>query len=255
MEIRRVALACLALALATDGAAAERTAPGPGCLDARAVERVRRFDPDTLLIGSPSGHFVLNLVPGCGAGLQDEQTLLAADGWVCGGEREFVRAGDVLCPIAALTPLPAREYARLALRLDQAATAGSGGTTTLAAVEVTAKAGPALRFRGDPEYCFSRRALRGWRLDGNDLVVDTAPRRAGGNRRYRVELAHACPELEWNESIDFRSGIGLGLICGNPGDRVEAVVEADAALTLDRLEAARAGVRSSCQIAAVYPER
>jgi hypothetical protein len=248
-------LASIALATLPFACRAESREPRAGCLDARAVQKLRHFDPDTLLVGSPGGGFVLNLAAGCGASLRGPQTLLAQDGWVCGGEREFVRAGETHCPIIGLTPLPAREYARLAMSLDRTRPPQvNGDEVVLETLEVTAPAEqPALRFRGDPDYCFTPGALRGWRVDGNDLVVQTAPRHAGGNRSYRVELAHGCPDLAWQDEIAFRSGIGLGLICGNPGDKVLGL-GTSAGRHLQRGSVETPGdSRAGCEIAAVYP--
>lgn len=245
---------CLAAGLLASGIAAGETdraaMPHPACLDARAVERVRNFDPDTLLIAAAGTHFVVTMAKDCGKTLQGTQSLLAHEGWVCAGEREYVAAGIAVCPIAAVTPIPEREYARLALGIDRTQRGASDGVA-LAPVEVTAATRRApLRLRGDPDYCFSSKALRGWHLSGNDLIVITAPRHAGGNRSYRVELAHSCPELTWKNEVGFSSGMGTGLICGNPGDKVFGT-GGGAGGSFGSLGT---GLRSGCAIAAVYPE-
>jgi hypothetical protein len=256
-------LVCAGLILAADSfvasdAWARGASPAPGCLDARAVERVRHFDPDTLLVGAAGRGFVVNLADGCGARLEGAQTLLADEGWVCGRPREFVRAGETVCPIVALAPVEAKQYAELARKLDQASAhdAAAGGAVALEPLEVTAPAKRTVaHFRGDPDYCFSPAAMRGFQLDGNDIIVLTAPRRAGGHKSYRVELSFACPDLAWHHEIGFRSGVGSGLICGNPGDKVFGLDGAPGGdLRGGEGQDASRFSRADCGIAAVYPE-
>jgi hypothetical protein len=108
-------------------------------------------------------------------------------------------------------------------------------------------------FRGDVDYCFSTDAVRGWQLDGNEIVVQTSKRRAGGHDSYRVALAGSCPELEWADSVEFYSGVGIGMICGNAGDKalaVDTTLEPGIEQRGPMLMARTGG----CPIAAVFPE-
>jgi hypothetical protein len=164
--------------------------------------------------------------------------------------------------VARLAP---RDYARLAREHDRAQahldSRGDGTAIALDPVEVRADvARRRLRFRGDPEYCFSPDAVRSWSLDGGDIVIATSPRRAGGKRAYRIELANNCPELTRFDTLDFVSGVDIGLICGNPGDHARgrrshtapgpdfsAGVRGPSLIT-------RASSEVGCPIAAVYPD-
>ena len=183
----------MSLGLAAAGvtqAGARSPSPAPDCLDARAVQRVRHFDPDTLLVGAGGRGFVVDLPKGCGAQLKGPQTLLAEEGWVCGRPREFVRARETLCPILAVAPVAPRDYARLAMQLDQATPANPDATAAVALepVEVTASAErKSVRFRGEPDYCFSPAALRGFQMDGGDEVFGLGSNAGRNLQRGDVE--------------------------------------------------------------------
>ena len=95
------------------------------------------------------------------------------------------------------------------------------------------------------------------------MLVELSPRRSGGHRYYRVELAQTCPDLDSAPAIVFRSGVGIGLICGNPGDRVIAQDSGGGSLfdagdpgfvfADDPRRSGRMGMRVQCSVAAVYP--
>jgi hypothetical protein len=61
--------------------------------------------------------------------------------------------------------------------------------------------------------CLDPERARGWSLlDSSTVYVDA------GRRRYLIDLDFACPELGYARSISFRSGGGIGRICGNAGE-------------------------------------
>jgi hypothetical protein len=257
--------ALLLLLGAVAAANARGPAPGPDCLDARALERVRTIDPNTLLVASGNGRFVVAHATGCSAGTPEAPSrLVAREGWACGAEREFLQEGDSLCPLLSVTRVDARVYAGLAAAADGHSFARRGeGRPTLAPVEVTAATSRPRGFRGDTDYCFPIRAVRGWKPSPEGVVVLTSPNRAGGKRRYRVEFTSSCPEIEWAEAVDFQSGVSIGMICGHPGDRVtmleetgvfgEEATEQGAPARIG-WNPASTGYRGACFIASVFPE-
>ena len=257
MQARCLALAVVFVPLL---AAARAPAPSDACLDARAIERVRAIDENTLVVAAGNGRFVVAHASGCDA--KQPAELLATEGWACGAEKEFVKVADMLCPVISVTRIDGRTYAGLAAAADQREFfVMKEGDTALEPVEVTAKAAKQRAgFRGDTDYCFSPAAVRGWQLDGNEIIVQTSKRRAGGNSSYRVLLSSSCPELEWADNVEFESGVGIGMICGHAGDK--AIARDDFGIPgtaergpaqLSRTAAAREG-RGGCTIAAVYPE-
>ena len=222
-------------------AVARSPAPSPECMDARAMQEVRQSTPLSLLVlGSDDRRFHVELGSECKLALQDEDaTLLAEDGWVCGREREFVQTAGQTCRIAAVRGIDAREYAELARSSDR-----QQAIKTLAAVEV--RTDHRHGFAGSTSYCFSPRHLRAWSEDGKSMLVEMSPKRSRGNRYYRVELVQSCPALDSSPAISFESGMGIGLICGNPGDRVVAIAEQGGFSSR--------GIKTmSCAIGAVYP--
>lgn len=193
-------------------------APSPDCLDARRVDRVYPVSAWQLAVAQADGRrFRVELGAECPAVLAADAklSLLSHEGWACGGAREFVvdASSGAACPIAALAPADAREFA--ALLRD----AGQGDGGQLAVVEVRAKAPRA--FRGSHDHCFAARHVRAWSESGEALEVEVSGARSGGNTRYRVELGEVCPDLGRAVSVGFRSGTDNGVICGNAGDRVE----------------------------------
>ena len=246
--MRRIAL--LALALFPVLAPARAPAPAGDCLDARTIERVHAVDENTLALDAANGWFVVAHASGCS--VRGKATLLAAEGWACGDGKEFVQVGDTLCPVLSVTRVDGRTYAGLAAAADRRGYPADG-TPSLAPVEVEARTRRGGGFRGDSSYCFAPDAVRGWQLDGSSqLVVQTSPRRAGGKKSYRVELDGACPELAWADSVEFRSGVGIGMICGHAGDRAFAHDDG-IELGIDERAPTRFALRG-CGIAAVWPE-
>jgi hypothetical protein len=58
-----------------------------------------------------------------------------------------------------------------------------------------AAAARAIPFGGSPSYCFATRNVRAWSSDPQGMLVETNPRRNGGHRYYRVELAAIAASL------------------------------------------------------------
>ncbi len=236
-----------------------RVAPAPGCLDARQMAEVRQASSTELAVQGRDGQrFRIALSSGCPGAGGDDAVLLAREGWVCGTGKEYVRIGEATCAVTAIATIDAREYAAMA----RAATVpADDGLTTLETVEVRA---PKRRgFAGSSSFCFNPRYLRAWSEDSQGMLVELSPRRSGGHRYYRVELAQSCPDLDSAPAITFRSGVGIGLICGNPGDRVVAQDSggnslfdsgnADAWIPGDERRWSRRGIRVQCSVSAVYP--
>ena len=76
------------------------------------------------------------------------------------------------------------------------------------------------RFTGTSDYCLRVDALPGWQEDREGLRVEVSPRRAGGNRLYRIETHGGCGDMANAETLRLVSGVGLGMVWGNPGNRV-----------------------------------
>lgn len=63
--------------------------------------------------------------------------------------------------------------------------------------------------------CLDPTRARSWHhIDSDEILVDA------GRQRFHLRLATSCPELDYNHTLVFRSGHGIGRICGNSGDRV-----------------------------------
>lgn len=63
--------------------------------------------------------------------------------------------------------------------------------------------------------CLDPDRARAWHLiDSDEILVDA------GRRKFHLELQPSCPELGFAIAIGFRSGDGIGRICGSPADRV-----------------------------------
>ena len=262
----------LALASATAAAAGPadtRQAPAEHCLDTRQVDSVYQPNDTQLLVASGSRHFQLTLSSACpGLTQADGLSLRAPQGFVCGSGQETVVAGNQRCPVVAVTEIDSRSYALGARQSQHHSNRQSG---TLDTVEVTAKAGVdreqrfARGFVGTSDYCFDPAQMRSWTETPEGLQVMVNPRRNQGNVTYAVELQGSCPMLSSSPSVFFRSGMGLGQICGNAGDRVVAVRDAFNGepgpawnnIGAQPMASAGAGMTTvatgQCQIAAVYP--
>lgn len=244
-----MSLALLLLALAP--LAADRApAPSADCLDARTTSQVRQLDERTLLVSAVGSYH--RIVTEAACPVADNAALLAREGWVCGGEREYVQSGQQLCRITQVQPLSAREYARQARRIDLSGQGIDG--EVMPGVEVRARLSSQRGFRGSPEYCVRPSLVRGWSADGEGILVQTSKRRSGGHGSYRIEFAGGCPDAAYLSNLRLKSGVGLDLVCGNPGD--VAVLEADSSVSasIERISATPTlATARGCLIAAVYP--
>lgn len=217
MQIAALALLLLLQPAAAEPPAPRADAPAPNCVDARSVTQMRQIAADVLLVASASTRHRISLHDAC-ADAAIGASLLAKDGWVCGGgAREFVQTATLLCPIRAVEVVSARDYAQWSRAADMAA-ATAEDTTLLPAVESRGKRKALRGFRGSPEYCLRPSAVRSWSEDGGGLIVHTAKDRSGGNSNYRVDLGGNCPQLAYMSNLSLQSGVGLDLVCGNAGD-------------------------------------
>lgn len=241
-------------------ALAQRVPPAPDCLDARQMSEVRQASSRQLAVQGQDGRrFRITLGEDCPGAGEASAVLLAREGWVCGAGDEFVRMGASVCAVAGVERIDARAYAAMAR--EASIRRANDDVKTLETVQV--RAPQRKGFAGSPSFCFNPRHLRAWSEDSKGMLVELSPRRSGGHRYYRVELAQTCPDLDSAPAIVFRSGVGIGLICGNPGDRVIAqdsgggsLFDAgDPALAFadDPRRSARMGMRVQCKVAAVYP--
>lgn len=254
--IRTAMFAATVLCMAASTMASSRTPPPhPDCVDARQVEEVRQPDDEALIVAlADGGRFRVGFERACpgmlaGHGQQSAPaSLLAAQGWICGGDNEQVRSGTRSCAIATVRRLDAAEYASLARRSHRR----PDGIPVLEGIEVHAQRRH--RFAGSHNYCLDPRHVRGWSQQRDGLLVEMAPRRAGGNRWYRVELMHSCPELAGAAAIRLHSGVGIGMVCGNPRDHVSVHSDTpDAFATTGTARTRTLGAALGCPIAAVYP--
>lgn len=220
---------------------------------------MQSLDARQLLIRAGEARFHLVTATDCPVESGDG-ALLAAHGWVCGGPREFVRTTTQLCPVLQVRAIDAREYAQLAK-----ARPGQTDAALMQPVESRARRGATKGFIGTHDYCFRPSQVRSWSATPDAIIVHTSKRRSGGNSAYRVEFSSSCPEATFNNELVLRSGVGLDLICGNPGDIAElrrAIGEpvgvnfsaSPPSLTLETgsNSAAAIGVRG-CRIQEVYP--
>lgn len=247
-----------AILLAMSMAATARPpAPAPHCLDARAMSELRALDGHQLLIRSGTSRHQLVVAGDCPIAAEGA-ALLAPDGWVCGGPREYVRSGDRMCAVQRLQSLDEREYARLARSSDLA------GVALLPGVESRERRRAWSGFTGSADYCFRPSQVRRWAATPDGIAVYTNKRLSGGRGQYRVEFANNCPEAATGSHLVLRSGVGIDLICGNAGDL--AVIRGGPlaplgidnpseglSLTLATASSSAVGVQRGCRIAEVYP--
>ncbi len=216
-------LAALAFSSLAAGADAPRpAAPNAQCLDARQVTQLRQIGPSALLVTTAVNasqdvlaRFRIDLSEACDASAPGA-ALLAQHGWVCGLPREFVQSDEKLCAISAVSGISARDFAALSRDADQAGLAANGAL--MPAVESRGRIAAKREFRGSPEYCFRPSLMRSWSADGEGILVTTAKKMSGGFGLYRVEFTSSCPETAYLPALSWRSGVGLDVICGNPGD-------------------------------------
>lgn len=202
---------------AADPAADRAAPPAPYCFDARDVIEARQSDERTIALRlRDESRYRVELADACPDALFAERArLVSAQGWICGSNDEHVEADGRRCALAGLARIDAREYAEHALRSRRAVPRSDD--PVLDTIRVSARRGRG--FGGTTAFCLDTRHMRGWSEDGNDLIVEVSPRRSGGHRYYRVELAGACTEMITMDALQLDSPTGGSAFCGNPGDR------------------------------------
>lgn len=232
-------------------AAAREPAPAPDCVDARQIDDARFADPRTLAMSSGGRRYRLDLAADClppPPGV--DMTLAGPGGWVCDGAEAFVRIGERTCPVTSVRVIDAREYAVLA-RSATVHRQAADAVTPLAPVEVRAERRRG--FTGSPHFCFNTRDLRAWSQTPAGVQVQVSPRRSGGYHAYQVELEGGCSELHDAQTVEFRSGVGIGQICGNPGDHLKVLNERAWIGITETGLGAKGHPARLCRIRAVYP--
>lgn len=244
-----VLAATLGLAFAASAQAQERVPPAPHCMDAVGVQEVEQASPRSIALRAASGQaYRIDFSEDC-PGVRSATTLKldAPAGWACGRPSERVVVDGRSCAVSAVTPVEDRDYASVARESDRLLTA------TLPALTISERKEVRRGFGGSPSYCFAIRNVRSWSSDQQGLLVETNPRRNGGNRYYRVDLGSHCRQLDRTPEVSFSSGMQNGLICGNPGDRIVAAEFEQGDLRRDELAPLPQYTRQSCTIQAVYP--
>ena len=259
---RRFPIVALLALCAGHAVAAQPPPPAPHCLNAREVREAHQSDAHTLALRlNDESRYRLELADACPAALmRDRPTLVSREGWVCGSNEEYLDLGDRRCVVAGLAKIDAREYADHALRGRRYASSVGGSDArdrnTLDTIEVRTRQ-QRRTFGGTTAYCLDARHMRGWREDGDDIVVEVSPLRSGGNRYNRVELAGQCSEMTTMQTLRLESPTGGSAICGTPGDRAffsrnEALSFGSAAI-LRPLSEGGLAAGFGCAISRVYP--
>lgn len=256
MDFRCVLLVA-GLAIAADGVARE-PAPSADCLDARQMQEAHLATPRMLAVALADGaRFRLDLTTDCPAAISGEGSfeLLSPQGWACSANGSRIAAADGSnCAVEAVTPIDAKRYAELALTARALRVSGVlPAPPVLSTVEVHGKRERG--FRGSTNFCVASRHVRSWSEDDEGMIVEVSPRRAAGNRFYRIELHGSCGMLSRSPAIQLRSGVGTGVICGFPGDKVEL---AGSSMFADDPTSEWANrqwpeLEKSCNVLAVYP--
>ena len=234
---------CIAMLLAPRPSIASGQ-PAADCIDLKAVTGGWRSGERELLLRSGSTDGArLALDPGCPVFEEgiDLETV-AAGGVACPGQPVAVRGGGITCQVVRMSMLSAPELAD-ALR---ARDAHMQARVTLDPVVVRGSRWRSIA--GTTDRCVDARFLRGWRQDGNDLVVEVAPMRHAGNRYYRVETVERCPDLASTRSIRLKSRRGGAAVCGRPGDRLVLLQDG-----FSPMGGAAGGSGRGCEISRVTP--
>ena len=223
-----------------------RIPPQPNCLDARQIDGAEGIDASTIAIRLKDGQrFQVQLAQECQSPANRLSVRGARGGWLCGSPGETLLIAGNHCPVSAVAPLDSRDYADLLRQRDQQKVA------TLAPLQVEAPRSRSRGFRGSADYCVGIQNVRNWSETPQGVTVEVSPKRAAGNRYYRIELANGCPSLTNAQNMTLVSGLGIGMVCGHPGDRMqlnrperELIRPGDRANSSDRFD---------CQISQVYP--
>lgn len=231
-----------------------RVPPAPNCMDARGLREMNQVTPDSIsLRAADQSTWRITFAGACPDLMAaPNPRIVAEDSWVCGAGKARVVTETGHCAVATVAPLSQREFAAEARASER------NGVSTLAAVNVNEKK---RTLRGSPSYCFDTRHLRGYSENVRGFTVQTNARRSGGFSEYVVEVGANCRALVHSPEIQFRSGFGTSLICGNPGDVVVVnqtvnYPTLDEETFMDRnqgLRRADIGVGDRCDVLAVYP--
>lgn len=226
--------------------AQSRTPPQPNCLDARQIGAAEGISADTVAIRLRDGQrFQVTLSGDCPTPNKRMSVQGAAGGWLCGSSGEALVLQGQQCPVETVTPIDAAGYADLLRQRD-----GTPLPTNLAPVQVQSTS-QSRGFRGSADYCVGVNHVRRWSENPQGITVEVSPNRAAGNRFYRIELGSGCPQLSNAQQMQLISGLGIGMVCGHPGDRIQ--------LSRPEREMIRPGDRANfsgkydCQISRVYP--
>lgn len=244
--MKRMALGTLGCLAMLSAAAGQRTPPQAHCIDARQISGAEDISSNTLAVRLKDGQrFKVQLAQDCPAPESRLSVRGSKEGWLCAEPGESLVIGDAQCPISTIEPLDARSYADLLRQRDSQ-------VATMAPLQVKAASAPRSRgFRGTADYCVAIDAVRRWSEGPQGITVEVSPNRAAGNRFYRIEVASSCPALANAQTMTLVSGMGIGMVCGHPGDRM--------ALARPERELIRPGDRANfsgrydCQISRVYP--
>lgn len=245
--MKRIALGTLGLLAMLSAVAEPRTPPQAHCIDARQIGGAEGVSSNTVALRLKDGQrFKVQLAQDCPAPESQLSVRGTRDGWLCAEPGESLVIGDAQCPINTITPLDTRGYADLLRQRDRQQ------VTTLETLQVETTIPPPSRgFRGTADYCVSVDNVRRWSETPQGITVEVSPDRAAGNRFYRIEIASGCPSLANAQTMTLVSGMGIGMVCGHPGDRM--------ALGRPERELVRPGDRANfsgrydCQISRVYP--
>lgn len=245
--MKRMTLATLGFLGMFSAGAEPRTPPQANCVDARQIGGADGISADTVALRLKDGkRFRVEFAQGCPAPENKLSVRGSRDGWLCAAPGENLVIGETQCPISTITPLDARGYADLLRQRDRQQLA------TLETLQVEAAGpSPSRGFRGTADYCVSVDAVRSWSETPQGITVEVSPKRAAGNRFYRLEVASGCPALANAQSMALVSGMGIGMVCGHPGDRM-ALVRPERELVRPG-DPANVSGRYECQISRVYP--
>lgn len=235
-------------------ASARDPRPAPHCADARQIREVWQSDAHTLAIRLAEGErYRVELADACAdATTGDAQpVLLTHDGWLCGGNHEKLQVDGRTCAVAGMAQIDAREFAELVSVAGRIARKDMLDTVVVRGQRTRGRG-----FVGTTAHCFSTQHVRGWNVDTEGVIVDVSPKRSGGNRQYRVELASYCSELREANHMLLESGMGVGAICGNAGDRIVPIIDqlpSFAGGTFHRRRSPGGINEYGCRVTRVYP--
>lgn len=213
---RWIAAASCAWLLAGPLPTSAREPPSAACIDLQDLGGGWRTGARELLIrSSGKSGAILELDAACPEFPQgvDLETF-APGGWACPGDQMVVRGGGTVCPIIRMRVLSESQVVD-ALQVREARMQAS---TTLDRVVVKGQSWRDIR--GTTDRCVDSRFVRGWRKDGDGLVVEVAPIHHSGHRYYRVETVERCLGLGSAHSIQLVARSGGAAVCGRPGDKV-----------------------------------